>query len=185
MRNRTLIGEGYMKTIILHFVSVLCVSLLLWQVTHAQDQLPTLKIVEYKDVKPFRGPGGMVNQEIVFELSNTTTKDITILGYLIENEFSQDQWTINKKTGEFEYADDKKPVLFDGEYGQVTASKTLKPGESFVYSLFNHVDTERKCDEYLLTGKHVLIGESRTLTQIIASGGVIYFCKTRKTKTSP
>lgn len=150
-----------MKTVILHFVSVLCVSLLLWQVTDAQEQLPTLKVVGVKEISPVEIVGISRTTEITFIVSNNTTMDVTLFGRTVFGEFDPtgDMWTVNRNTMEVEYHGIDEKLIFKKGLLAFKERKVLRPGESFTFRTYDNL--QQDCRFVWRRGLWVQVGKSK------------------------
>lgn len=155
-----------MKTIILHFVSVVCFSLLQWQVTDAQEQLPTLKVIEVRQIDRVTHVSGYKNKAVVLMLSNITTNNIIVYGQTFEGDFvpTASKLSVIDASRQLRYFDGDSPVILKKGDLTFTAKRILRPGEFLMFT--RHIYSSNSCDSQIGGVVWVRIGKSKELIEI-------------------
>lgn len=139
-----------------------------FQAAFAQQQLPELKVVEYKNIDRIDGISGTMNMEIVLLLSNVTTENVTVFGQNFNGRFSPIgiNYSVDPDQRKIVYADETKAILkLNGE--RFTASRIVKPDDTLRFSIFVFVGNA-SCFKGLHAQIWIRIGRVKKIRQIIS-----------------
>lgn len=137
-----------------------------FQAVFAQQKLPELKVVEYKNIDRIDGISGTVDMEIVLSLSNVTTENVTVFGQNFNGKFSPigKNYSVDPDQRKIVYADETKAILkLNGK--RFTASRIVKPGETLNFSIFAF-SGNASCFKGLLARIWIRIGRVKKIRQV-------------------
>ncbi len=116
-------------------IFVIAVVCLLSGGTFSQSSTPQLKVLNVSRKIPFTALVPL-DLEVKLKLTNTTGKDMFILGRYVNGDFDptgKNFKLVSRKRNKIEWFDDKEPRIFGEGIARYVTQMMLKPGESLKY----------------------------------------------------